>query len=255
MSTPNSREDVLADLISLSNELGEERRELAILGEGNTSAKLSDETFLVKASGSTLRTLGAGDLVECRFKPLLGMLDDDLTDQQIENELYGSRVDLNAKKPSVEAIFHAYLLSVEGVNYVGHTHPTGINQILCSGAAVPFAMRRLFPDQVVCCGASSVLIPYTDPGLALAREIRTGVVRYRQAYGAAPRVILLENHGVIALGASPSAVRVAMYMMVKAAAVYTGAAGLGGPRFLEPEQVKRIGARVDEHYRQRAIGA
>src|SRR5947209_19427407 len=64
-------------LLALSHELGAEHRELAILGEGNTSAKLSGETFLVKASGSSLGTLGAADLVECRSAPLLAMIDSD----------------------------------------------------------------------------------------------------------------------------------------------------------------------------------
>ena len=44
-----------------------------------------------------------------------------------------------------------------------------------------------------------------------------------------------------------------MYMADKAARIFIGAAALGGPRFLEPEQVDRIANRIDEHYRQRAL--
>ena len=33
----------------------------------------------------------------------------------------------------------------------------------------------------------------------------------------------------------------------------TGAAALGGPIFLTPENVQRIAQRPDEHYRQRAL--
>ena len=40
---------------------------LAILGEGNTSARCTDDTFLVKASGTCLGTLSKDDVVECRF--------------------------------------------------------------------------------------------------------------------------------------------------------------------------------------------
>src|SRR5438093_11889213 len=105
MNSPNEKKQAL---ISLSHELGAEHRALAILGEGNTSTKLSDETFLVKASGSSLGKLTTEDVVECRFAPLLKMLDrDDLSDQQIEDELFACRVDFKAKKPSVEALFHA----------------------------------------------------------------------------------------------------------------------------------------------------
>ena len=45
---------ILEQLIWLSHELGREERQLAILGEGNTSATCSDGTFWVKASGSQL---------------------------------------------------------------------------------------------------------------------------------------------------------------------------------------------------------
>ena len=64
----------LETLLELSHFLGEENRQLAILGEGNTSAKIDEETFLVKASGSCLRTLTRDDLVSCRFDALLPML-------------------------------------------------------------------------------------------------------------------------------------------------------------------------------------
>jgi rhamnose utilization protein RhaD (predicted bifunctional aldolase and dehydrogenase) len=250
----SNRAEQLAALVSLSRDLGADHRELAILGEGNTSIRLTEATFAVKASGSSLGTLTEADLVECRFQPLLAMLDrSDLSDQQIEDELFACRVDPQAKKPSVEALFHAYLLSLEGISYVGHTHPVSVNRILCTERAADFATRRLFPDEIVCCGPASVLVPYTDPGLKLAQVIRTETERYYAEFGAPPRAILLENHGLITLGSSPNAVKAAMYMADKAARIFAGAAALGGPRFLAPDQVDRIANRIDEHYRQRAL--
>jgi rhamnose utilization protein RhaD (predicted bifunctional aldolase and dehydrogenase) len=249
-----TRPDQVPALIALSHDLGAEHRKLAILGEGNTSARLSHETFLVKASGSSLGTLGESDIVECRSAPLLAMLDrTDLTDQQIEDELFACRVDPSARKPSVEALFHAFFLSLEGIAWVGHTHPISVNQVLCSGRGADFATRRLFPDEIVCCGLASVFIPYTDPGLKLAQTIRTETLRHCETYGAPPRVVLLENHGIITLGASQEAVKAAMFMADKAAQIFIGAAALGGPRFLTPEQADRIANRIDEHYRQRAL--
>ena len=246
--------ETLQTLLALSHDLGAPGRDLAILGEGNTSARLGDETFLVKASGSSLGTLAAADLVECRFAPLLDMLTrEDLTEQQIEDELLACRVDPTAKKPSVESLFHACLLSLPGVNYVGHTHPVSVNGVLCSPRAAEFADSRLFPDEVVCCGPSSLLIPYTDPGLVLSRVIKLGVSHFLVEHGVPPRVILLENHGIITLGATPAAVRAAMFMADKAARIFLGAAALGGPTFLAPADVARIANRLDEHYRQRAL--
>ncbi len=241
-------------LIALSHDLGAEHRKLAILGEGNTSCRLGEETFLVKASGSSLGTLTEADVVECRFAPLLAMLErDDLSDQQIEDELFACRVDPQAKKPSVEALFHAYLLSLPGVNFVGHTHSVTVNQILCSPRALDFAQRKLFPDEIVCCGPASGFVPYTDPGLKLSQAIREETQRHAEKWGQPPRVILLENHGLITLGASPEAVKAAMFMAEKSAAIFAGAAAMGGPKFLTPEDVDRIANRIDEHYRQRAL--
>ncbi len=244
----------LETLLELSHFLGEEDRQLAILGEGNTSARVDDETFLVKASGSCLQTLAEDDLVACRFDSLLPMLDESsLTDEQIEERLLGSRVDSAAKKPSVETLFHAYLLSLPGVAFVGHTHSIAVNQILCSPLASQFAERKLFPDEIVCCGSRSVLIPYTDPGLTLSQSIRKECQVFLEETGGPPRVILLENHGIITLGKTAGAVKAAMLMAQKAAQIFVGAAALGGPVFMSHENVLRIANRTDEHYRQRAL--
>jgi rhamnose utilization protein RhaD (predicted bifunctional aldolase and dehydrogenase) len=247
-------EETQRALIALSHELGAEHRQLAILGEGNTSAKLDNDSFLVKASGGNLGTLSEAGVVECRFAPLLAMLDrPELSDEQIDHALFASRVDPGAKKPSVEALFHAYLLSLPGVGFVGHVHSVAVNQLLCSPRARDFAGRRLFPDEVVCCGTASVFVPYTDPGLKLAVVIRQETASLIEGRKAIPRIILLESHGLIAFGASPEAVKAAVYMADKAARIFVGALAAGGPNFLEPAQVDRIASRLDEHYRQRAL--
>jgi rhamnose utilization protein RhaD (predicted bifunctional aldolase and dehydrogenase) len=243
-----------SELLSLSHFLGEEHRHLAILGEGNTSAKIDDDTFLVKASGSSLETLGEEDVVACRFDKLLPMLDQDsLSDQEIEDHLLACRVDQAAKKPSVETLFHAYLLSLPDVNFVGHTHSIPVNQVLCSPLAEKFATQKLFPDEIVCCGAESVLVPYTDPGLKLSQTIREKTEDFIKRHGAPPRVILLANHGLITLGKTTGAVKAAMLMAHKSAEIFAGAAAMGGPIFLSDEDVDRIANRTDEHYRQKQL--
>jgi rhamnose utilization protein RhaD (predicted bifunctional aldolase and dehydrogenase) len=242
-------------LLALSHDLGAPHRQFAILGEGNTSAKLDDDTFLVKASGSNLEALRPEDLVQCRFAPLLALMNETaVADDQVDQALLASRVDPQAKKPSVEALFHAWLLSLPGIGFVGHTHPVSVNSILCSPLAEKFATGRIFPDEVVCCGPASVLVPYTDPGLKLAQGIRDRTAHFRQAHGVMPRVILLESHGVITFGRSAAAVKTAMFMADKAAQIFTGAIPLGGPVFLSAADIERIGGRRDEHHRQRALG-
>jgi rhamnose utilization protein RhaD (predicted bifunctional aldolase and dehydrogenase) len=240
--------------LTLSHDLGREDRRMAILGEGNTSVKLGAETFRVKASGGNLGGLKEEGTVECRFDKLLPLLDaTGLTDQQIDQALFDSRVDSTAKKPSVEALFHAYFLSLPGMEFVGHTHTVSVNQILCSPRAREFAEKRLFPDEIVCCGVASVYVPYTDPGLKLAQTIRRETTAFIEKHDRPPRVVLLENHGIIALGNSAGAVLATMLMAEKAASIFVGAASLGGPIFMSPEQVERIAGRPDEHYRQKAL--
>jgi rhamnose utilization protein RhaD (predicted bifunctional aldolase and dehydrogenase) len=249
MTTP-----ILQDLIKLSHEIGREDRGLAMLGEGNTSTRLGDETFLVKASGSCLGTLQADDLTECRFDALLPLLDNDsMTDDQIEKALLASRVDPKAKKPSVEAMFHAWLLGLPGIKFVGHSHATTVNQILCSPRARDFAERRMFPDEIVCCGPAAVLVPYTDPGLKLSQVLRRQTEAFVQKHQCQPRVILMQNHGIITIGATWQSVLAAMFMAEKAARIFVGAAALGGPVFFSEANVQRIAGRSDEAYRQRAL--
>ncbi len=145
------------------------------------------------------------------------------------------------------------LLTLEGVNFVGHCHPVSANQVLCSPRARDFAERRLFPDEVVCCGSSSVFVPYTDPGLALARDIRERTNSFIKENGEVPRLILLQNHGIIALGATPDGVLACLLMAAKAAEIFAGAAAMGGPNFMTPQNVERIAGRPDEAYRQRQL--
>lgn len=256
MSATAADSEPLARLLALSHDLGREDRKLAILGEGNTSTRISAETFIVKASGSNLGSLSPLGVTECRFGGLLSLLERKaMSDAAIDEALFASRVDDKAKKPSVEAIFHAYLLTLPGVNFVGHTHPVVVNQILCTKHARTFAKRRLFPDEIVCCGVESVFVPYCDPGLKLAQAIRAAVVTYIKRLARPPRVILLENHGLIALGATPEAVLAATLMGAKAAEIFVGATAISAkPQFLTPAQVVRIAGRPDEHYRQKALG-
>ena len=250
----NDINDIKRELISLSRDLGAEPRRLAILGEGNTSARLSAETFIVKASGSSLGTLGDGDLTECRFDPLIRLFDSpDVSDETVERVLAESRVDPNSKKPSTEAFFHAFLLTLPDISFVGHTHPVSVNRILCSPRAEDFAHRRLFPDEIVCCGPASVFVPYVDPGIHLARAIREKTQAFIELRSRTPKVVLLRNHGLIAFARTTAAVRATTYMADKAANIFTGATALGGPNFLSDQDVQRIDTRLDEAYRQKIL--
>jgi rhamnose utilization protein RhaD (predicted bifunctional aldolase and dehydrogenase) len=243
-------------MIALSHELGRSDQRLAMLAEGNTSARVSRRTFVVKASGFSLANLDRSGVTECRFDRLLALLDaSSVSDSAVDRALLAARTDPRARKPSVEALFHAYLLTLPGVNFVGHTHPVAVNKILCSASARAFARRRLFPDEVVCCGTESAFVAYADPGLKLAQAIRRSVSTFIRRLSEVPKVILLQNHGFIALGPTKESVLAATLMGAKAAEILAGAAAIGkGPRFLTRAQVLRIAGRPDEHYRRMILG-
>ena len=248
----------LAELLDLSHALGDPAHDWAILGEGNTSTRLNEETFLVKASGSELRTLTGEQVSEVRFAPVMEALDSgrDYSDLETKDLLLGACAGAAGRMPSVETLLHAYLLTLPGIDFVGHTHVTSINGLLCSleGWEAIEGGGRLFPDEIVVCGVAPCSVPYVDPGLPLARALRDQVIAYIEQYEAAPKTIYLRNHGFIALGKTAQEVRNITLMADKSARVLLAALACGTPTYLSSENVTRIRTRPDEHYRQKALG-
>jgi rhamnose utilization protein RhaD (predicted bifunctional aldolase and dehydrogenase) len=246
---------VLDHLVTLSRSLAEPERDYLILSEGNTAARIDEETFWVKASGFRLADIGAGGFVALRLQPLVALLTGErLEDEEIQARVDAARVDPTVSlRPSVEAMLHAAALTAGGARYVGHTHPTAVNAILCSRQAEEAILGRLFPDEIVICGPAPVFVPYVDPGLPLAYEVRRRILTFIEAYGERPKVILLQNHGLVALGRDPEEVEAITAMAVKTARVLLGTYALGGPHPLSPEAASRIHTRPDEAYRRRLL--
>jgi rhamnose utilization protein RhaD (predicted bifunctional aldolase and dehydrogenase) len=248
----------VVELVSLARTLGDPAADLAILAEGNVSAREDDESFQVKASGFSMRTIGPEGFVQVRFAPILQAMESgDLTDAQVRECLAEARVQRTSPVlPSVETFMHAFLLGLPDVQVIAHTHPTPLLALLSIGDSAAIASQRLFPDEIVCCGPASCYVPYVDPGLPLANAIRQSVTDFIEKRGEAPKTIWLENHGLIALARNARDAESASFMAVKAARVWLGALSTGQPvRTLTPEQVDRIHTRPDEHYRQRLLWA
>jgi rhamnose utilization protein RhaD (predicted bifunctional aldolase and dehydrogenase) len=255
MTNQLANKDVLRDeLVQLSKALGNEARQLAILGEGNTSVNCADGTFWVKASGSSLGTLDSSSLTRVSFDKILGLLSNSsMSEQEIEHALVTSQVDAAHKKPSVETFLHALCLSEGGATWVGHTHSVAINQILCSTqGATPF-LQHIFPDAVVVCGGVPAVVAYHDPGFGLAKAVSDELRRYRGVHGKAPKLLLMENHGPVALGQTAKEVFNIMLMADKWARILAGTFALGGPKYLPQSEVSRIDNRLDEIHRRREL--
>lgn len=258
------QEDILTQLINMSHNLGDPSLDCVILGEGNTSARADADTFWVKASGVELRTIDRTGFVRVSFERVLAMLNEnDLSDELVKQKLTEAKVDPetgagtapdDGVQPSVETVLHAICLSLEGVNFVGHTHPTAVNSVTCSVGFESAVSGRLFPDEIAMCGPAPAIVPYTDPGIPLARAVRRTIQEYIEEYYELPKTILMQNHGLIALGRTAQHVETITAMAVKTARVLLGTYALGGPRFMTPEDVVRIHTRPDELYRRKLLG-
>jgi rhamnose utilization protein RhaD (predicted bifunctional aldolase and dehydrogenase) len=245
---------ILQELIALSHELGREERQLVILGEGNTSADAGDGTFWVKASGSRLKGIDMQGFSQVRLASIVDLLSlPKMSDIEIANGLRQALVEGTSRLPSVETFLHALCLTEGGARWVGHTHPVSVNQILCSRlGAEPFG-RHLFPDAIVVCGQAPAVVPYVDPGLPLALAVREELRRYQDQHACSPKVLLMANHGLVALGQSAQEALNITLMADKWARILVGTYALGGPQFMPENEVERIDRRLDEHYRRKQI--
>jgi rhamnose utilization protein RhaD (predicted bifunctional aldolase and dehydrogenase) len=247
--------EILDQLVAMSQWLGRPEMECAILGEGNTSGRADDTSFWLKASGTQLATINVAGFVRVAFDRTLKLLDgDDLSDTQVKEALSAAKCDPSSPAhPSVEILLHAQCLTLPGINFVGHTHPIAVNALTCSANFESIFSGRLFPDEIVVLGPAPLLVPYVDPGLPLARYVRGLLAAHMERYGEPPRWILMQNHGLIALGQNPQQVQNVTAMAVKTARILLGAIQAGGPHFLSQHDVDRIYTRPDEKYRQAQI--
>lgn len=233
----------LQALIELTRELGRVEHGLAITGEGNTSTALGDGTFWVKASGTSLGGITARGFCRVDAGRALALLDDEqCTDANAGELLRGALVRAADPRPSIETMLHALCLADPEIRFVAHTHPLGLLKILCSRAGVTPFRRHFYPFAVVTCGQHIATVGYHNPGLALARAVRAELARYRRAHGHSPRLVLMANHGAVALARTgPEALNISL-MVEKWAQLLDGAHRWGGPSYLPADAFKHLNA-------------
>ncbi len=246
---------ILQQLVDMSLSLARPDRDLVILGEGNTSAAMGDGTFYVKASGAQLPQAEPASFVRLYIDATAAIAENEqMSDEAFKAALDATKVDpSDARRPSTETVLHAIALGEFGAHFVGHTHPIAVNAIMCSVAAEEALRGRLFPDEIVVCGPAPAYVPYTDPGFELARKTRAVLRQYADDYGMAPRVVVMQNHGLIALGGSAQEVDSITNMFVKTCRVLAGTYAFGGPHYLSTANADRIHTRPDEVYRRREL--
>jgi len=254
------------ELLGLTRLLGEPARDLAVLAEGNTSQRLDDGRLVVKASGANLGSATVEDFVVVDVDEVMAIVDDPASTQ---DDLTAALV-AGATRPhgvprrgSIETVVHAAVQQVAAMlgagpdvaRYIGHTHPTDVVGLLASVRAAEAWERIVYSDEAVVVGRP-LFVPYATPGIDLGRIYASGLRQHAERHGALPQLVLLANHGIVAIAPTTAGVEAVSTMAVKGARVRAIAYAVGGLAPLTDEQVTKFFARddIDERRTNLALG-
>ncbi len=152
-------------------------------GGGNTSVKLDKNRMAIKASGYLLSDVTEKDgfsIVD--YIAIKAYLENPDSDEDMFVKKIKSLVLETNNRPSIETGFHVLL-----EDYVIHTHSVYANILTCSQGGQKIA-EEFFPN--------SLWIEYTTPGRELTLKIKESLAKAAHQ----PKIIFLQNHGVIATG-------------------------------------------------------
>jgi rhamnose utilization protein RhaD (predicted bifunctional aldolase and dehydrogenase) len=248
MTSPHN----LTDLVQLSRTLGEPWRRFAILAEGNTSQRVAEDQLVVKATGRSLQHASPSDFVVVSLRRLSQIVDDSEAGDADVARYFDEIETEQGMRPSVEALLHVVCVVDAGATTVAHTHPESVNALLCSDRADVLAGPPIFPDQVVVIGRRALLVPYSDPGVVLARVVRGRLAEHARRWGM-PRVIYLGNHGLFVLGSSAAQALQLTEMADKVSRILAATLSLGNVVPMTEASAERIDTRDDEQIRRTAL--
>lgn len=232
-------------LVDLTRSLGEPAKDLVILAEGNTSERLPDGRVAVKASGVHMGQATNSDFVVAEVQPLIDLMmtpsttQDDLTAALDAGEHDGVR-----RRGSIETLIHVGVQSVSPATFIAHTHPTSAVSLLASVHAQTAFDTFVYSDEVVVIGRP-LFVPYAAPGIDLGRLFITRLRDYFSEYGTLPSLILLGNHGIVAISETAESAEAISLMAVKGSRVRLNAYAAGGVTGLGAEVMDTYFARAD----------
>ncbi len=251
---------VSPDLLALTRLLGEPERDLAVLAEGNTSELLPDGRLVVKASGANLADATTDDFVLVDIDEVMAVVDDPASTQ---GDLTAVLVAEGTQRPggggprrgSIETVVHAAVhaaanaagrgaVDPASARFVGHTHPTAVVGLLASVVAAQAWSQLVYSDEAVVIGLP-LFVPYATPGIDLGRVYAARLREHVELHGALPQLVLLGNHGIVAIAPTVEGVEAVSTMAVKGARVRSIAYAAGGLAPLDEADVAKFFDRDD----------
>ncbi len=203
---------LLDQLVEISNYYGSDP-DFVLAGGGNTSAK-TENTLYIKPSGTTLAAIQKNDFVAMDRALVRKTLTKKYStnpfkrEDEIKVDLLDARLDYRPRtigpRASVETALHELIDYV----FVVHTHPNLINGLTCGRDGKRIA-GELFGNEVL-------WIDYTDPGYTLAKFVEKKLEQYKRAHNNRhPKIILLQNHGLIVSGDTTADIRKTTVRLVR----------------------------------------
>ena len=177
---------------------------------GNVSVRIPDSPYiLVTPSGLCKGYLKPSDIVKI-----------DLDGRIVEGRL----------KPTSETPMHIEIYKARrDVNAIVHAHPPFCTGFSCAGIPLD---KPILPEAVIVLGEITV-VEYETPGtMSLARKVAEAAKKCD--------VLVLENHGSVALGENLEQAYVRTEVLEEYAKVLLISNLLGGPKILSEEEVRRL---------------
>lgn len=245
MSTFWNPDLVPAALITLTRSLGAPAKDLVILAEGNTSQRLDENRIVVKASGANMASSTAEDFVIAEIAPLFDLITSPHSTQaQLTSVLDAGEHDGKRRRGSIETLIHVAVQVIKPVEFVAHSHPTSVVSLLASVHAEHAFDSAVYSDEAVVLGRP-LFVPYAQPGIDLGRIFYERLRVRVEETGELPSLVLLANHGLLAIASTAEGAEAVSLMTVKGARVRLGAYAAGGVVALNDEAVAKYFVRED----------
>ncbi|USQ79127.1 bifunctional aldolase/short-chain dehydrogenase [Ornithinimicrobium faecis] len=207
--------ELLDDLVQASRALGADPS-LVLHGGGNTSVKATWqditgdelEVLFIKGSGHDLATIGRVGFAPLRLERLRQLLPPvKMGDLELGNELRAASLDAKAPNPSVETLVHALVPHAA----VLHSHADAVLAITNTEGGRA-KVEELYGDRVV-------IVDYVMPGPDLGEACFAAW--QEQAHEGTEGIVVL-NHGLFAVGDTPSEALVRHEQMIAEARALLG---------------------------------